>query len=152
MDTHETVSALEITPADYQERFNRTMKDVELPFRAKFKVKHLTVADSVSARLNDHLLLMGTVDKETGLLSSVMLIGNGDGTVTSGANLMLVGVAALTAAVPNGTTKAVGPEVLSIMKAFDEEEGEPTSRILNGVKLWHMRNDKMGVFFGAEPA
>ncbi|PRF65076.1 hypothetical protein C6Q28_05330, partial [Burkholderia multivorans] len=53
---------------------------------------------------------------------------------------------------PNGTTKTVGPIVVSLMSDFDEKSGKSASKILNNVKLWHTRSEQMGAWFGAEPA
>ena len=145
-------ASLDMSPDEYRERFNRLLDTLDLPFRAAFSVVEGSINNVARASLNDHLGLVAVVDKETGQLKSVTLLGSGDGTVESGANILIVAVATLAAATPNGSTKTVGPEVLELMKSFDEEADEPASRIVNGVKFSHMRTEEFGAFFSAEPA
>jgi hypothetical protein len=143
---------LDLSLDEYQTRFNRILKSLDMPFRAKLRVDPGQKNDVAKASLNDHLVLIGRVDKKTGKLKDIMLTGSGDGTAKSGANIMIVAVATLAAATPNGSTKTVGPEVLELMKDFDEESGNSVSRIFNGVKFSHMRSKLIGTLFSAEPA
>lgn len=145
-------ASLDMSPDEYQERFNRILKSVDMPFRAKLRIEVGSENNVARASLNDHLALLGTVDKKTGKLKDIMLIGNGDGTSQSGANIVIVAVATLASATPNGSTKTVGPEVIELMKSFDDESREPASRIFNGVKFSHMRSKVTGALFSAEPA
>ncbi|MBU9463609.1 hypothetical protein [Burkholderia multivorans] len=143
---------LDITPDQYAKAFNAIMVNLKEPFRIKPRIEKGESVDTFKSALNENLYVIGSVSKTTGKLRSIVFMGAGDGTVTSGANIIIVSTAALTAAVPNGTTKTVGPIVVSLMSDFDEKSGKSASKILNNVKLWHTRSEQMGAWFGAEPA
>ncbi|MBY8609954.1 hypothetical protein K7N18_34605 [Burkholderia arboris] len=143
---------LDMTPDQYAKNFNAMMAKLKEPFRIKPRVEKGESADTFKSALNDNLYVVGSISKTTGKLSSIVFMGAGDGTVESGANIIIVATAALTAAVPNGTIKTVGPVVGSLMSDFDEKSGKSASKIFNDVKLWHTRSEQMGAWFGAEPA
>ncbi|WP_334070399.1 hypothetical protein [Burkholderia cepacia] len=143
---------LDMTPDQYAKNFNAIMAKMKEPFRIKPRVEKGESADTFKSALNDNLYVIGSISKTTGKLISIVFMGAGDGTVESGANIIIVATGALTAAVPNGTTKTVGPVVGSLMSDFDEKSGKSASKIFNDVKLWHTRSEQMGAWFGAEPA
>lgn len=143
---------LDMTADQYAKNFNAIMVKLKEPFRIKPRVEKGESADTFKSALNDNLYVIGSISKTTGKLISIVFMGAGDGTVESGANIIIVATAALTAAVPNGTTKTVGPVVGSLMSDFDEKSGKSASKIFNDVKLWHTRGEQMGAWFGAEPA
>ncbi|VWD07564.1 hypothetical protein BLA17378_05676 [Burkholderia aenigmatica] len=152
VETEAAEKNLDMTPDQYAKNFNSIMAKLKEPFRIKPRVEKGEAADSFKSALNDNLYVIGSVSKTTGKLISVVFMGAGDGTVESGANIIVVSTTALTAAVPNGTMKTVGPVVVSLMRDFDEESGKSASKIFNDVKLWHLRSEKVGAMFGAEPA
>ncbi|MBN3506500.1 hypothetical protein [Burkholderia cenocepacia] len=143
---------LDMTAEQYAKNFNTIMAKLKEPFRIKPHVEKGESADTFKSALNDNLYVIGSISKTTGKLISIVFMGAGDGTVESGANIIIVATGALTAAVPNGTTKTVGPVVGSLMSDFDEKSGKSASKIFNDVKLWHTRSEQMGAWFGAEPA
>ncbi|SIO72602.1 hypothetical protein SAMN05444172_9061 [Burkholderia sp. GAS332] len=144
---------LNVTPAQYEKRFNQITKAMGEPYRIKLKVEKGAGNDVFNAGLiNDRVTLVGTVNKKTGKVSSVTLIDSGDGTAESSANIILAAIATLAAAVPNGTAKTIGPEVLALMKDYNDESREPTSRRINDVTLFHWRSEDLGAWFGAESA
>jgi len=146
------VKDLDITPDQYAKNFNSIMAKLNEPFRIKPRVEKGDKADSFKSALNENLYVIGAVSKTTGKLISVVFMGAGDGTDESGTNIIVASTVALTAAVPNGTTKTVGPIAVSLMSDFDEKTGKQVSKIFNDVKLWHIRSEKVGALFGAEPA
>lgn len=143
---------LDMTPDQYAKNFNAIMAKLKEPFRIKPHVEKGESADTFKSALNDNLYVIGSISKTSGKLTSIVFMGAGDGTVESGANIIIVATGALTAAVPNGTTKTVGPVVGSLMSDFDQKSGKSASKIFNDVKLWHTRSEQMGAWFGAEPA
>ncbi|AJY11169.1 hypothetical protein K6W16_19465 [Burkholderia dolosa] len=146
-------ATLDFTPKEYQDRFNKVMRELDLPFRANLKIEPgKGNLDTAQTRLNDHLAIMASVDKKSGKLTGVLMIGEGDGSFESGANVLMIGTASMIAAVPNGTTKTVGPEVLKLMREFETGSDKPSSRILNGVRLSHTRTPGVATMFAAEPA
>ncbi|MCR4465859.1 hypothetical protein [Burkholderia sp. SCN-KJ] len=152
VDVEAAEKNLDMTPDQYAKNFNGIMANLKEPFRIKPRVEKGDAADTFKSALNDNLYVIGSVSKSTGKLISVVFMGAGDGTVKSGANIIIASTAALTAAVPNGTTKTVGPVVVSLMSDFDEKSGKSASKVFNDVKLWHTRSEQIGAWFGAEPA
>ncbi|WP_155648938.1 hypothetical protein [Burkholderia stagnalis] len=152
VDAEAAEKNLDMTPDQYAKNFNAIMANLKEPFRIKPRVEKGESADTFKSALNDNLYVIGSISKTTGKLTSIVFMGAGDGTVKSGANIIIVSTAALTAAVPNGTTKTVGPVVVSLMSDFDEKSGKSASKVFNDVKLWHTRSEQMGAWFGAEPA
>ncbi|MGI4816361.1 MAG: hypothetical protein ACRYGG_23915 [Janthinobacterium lividum] len=143
---------LGFAPDAFQTRFNQVLKRAGMPFRARLRKEVGAVNDVVRASLNDHLILLGTVDKTNGQIKAMTLLANGDGTVKSGANMLIVAIAMFAAVTPNGSAKTMGPEVLALIKDYDEDSEESSSRIYNGVKFSHSRGKELGTFFSAAPA
>jgi hypothetical protein len=143
---------LGITPAQYAEHFNASMKELGQPFRMKPKVERGEVNDTFSVQLNDKIAIVGSVAKGSGKVSGVMLMGTGDGTMKSGLDIVTVAVATIAAAFPDLDRKQIGPEVMQLMKIADADEKHQAERTLNGVKMYHLRSDVMGNVFGVEPA
>ncbi len=151
-DTSESEATFDVTTADYQKNFNRIMHQVGLDFRANLRLeKHADGIDIFQTILNDHLMVMVTVDKKSGKLTNVMMYGTGDGSSDSAVHLMSVAIAALTSAFPNGQTKVIGPEVVSLMGEYNDGDKNPATRIFNGVKLSHIRDKSVGAIFSASP-
>lgn len=142
---------LGITPDQYADHFNASMKAFDQPFRMKPKVESGPVNDTFTAHLNDRLAIIASIVKDTGKVRSVMLMGNGDGTAKSGLDVMSVALATISAAFPDLDRKQIGPEVMHLIKAVDTEADGQAERTLNGLKMYYVRNDVMGNVFGVEP-
>ena len=151
-DEQKVNSTLEFTPKEFQDRFNKNMVKIDLPYRAKLKTKRGTGnLDGASAVLSDHLAITATIDKKTGKLTGMLMIGTGDGSLESGANVLLAGIAAIAAAVPNGTTESIGPRVIDLMSEFKAESSKPASKVLNGVRFSFNQSSELGTWFSASP-
>lgn len=151
-DSNDSDVTLDVNTADYQKNFNRIMRQVDLDFRANLRLqKHADNIDIYQTILNNNLMVMVSVDKKSGKLTNVMMYGTSDGSSDSALNLMSVAIAALTSAFPNGQTKVVGPEVVSLMGEYNDGDEKPATRIFNGVKLSHIRDKSVGAIFSASP-
>lgn len=146
------VGDLGVTPDQYAARFDKLVKEMDLPFRARFS-KKLTgsTVDSVRADFDEHMGLIGRVSKKSGKLLEVTLIGGSDGTADTAANIVLVAAAALTAAIPEASIKSVSPKIVDMVAKYKEGE-DSQERVLNGVRLYYMRGDHIGHWFGAKPS
>lgn len=143
---------LGITPDEYAAHFNENMKILGQPFRIKPEVKTGMVNDTFTVQLNDRLAIVGAVAKSSGKVKSVMLMGGGDGTMKSGVDIISVAVSVIAAAFPDIDRKQIGPEVMELIKQADANDKHEAEHILNGVKMYHARNEVMGNVFGVEPA
>ncbi|NRF82771.1 hypothetical protein [Burkholderia gladioli] len=151
-EAEEPKATFEVTISDYQKNFNRIMRQVNLDFRANLRLeKHADNIDIYQTILNNHLMIMVSVDKNSEKLTNVVMYGTGDGTTKSGVNVVSVAVAAMTSVFPNGQTKVVGPEVVSLSAEYTDGDKEPSTRIFNGVKFLHIRNESVGSIFSASP-
>ncbi|WP_226382785.1 hypothetical protein [Burkholderia mayonis] len=142
---------LGMTPKQYAARFDEIVKTMDLPFRARFSNKHRgSVADTVRADFDERMGLIARVSKESGKLLEVTFIGGSDGTPDTAANIVLVAAAALTAAIPDVSVKSVTPKIMDMVTKY-KEGGDNQERVLNGVKLYYLRGEGIGHWFGATP-
>ncbi|MCS3399910.1 MULTISPECIES: hypothetical protein [pseudomallei group] len=140
-----------MTPKQYAARFDEIVKTMDLPFRARFSNKHRgRVVDTVRADFDERMGLIARVSKESGRLLEVTFIAGSDGTPDTAANIVLVAAAALTAAIPDVSVKSVAPKIMDMVTKY-KEGGDNQERVLNGVKLYYLRGEGIGHWFGAKP-
>lgn len=143
------VRTLTVTPQQYVDRLNMVLTSAELPFRAQAGEINNGFMQSL---LSDHLLLMARVDDSSGHLNEVTLIAQGDGTIASGLNVMLVGAAVITAAIPDAKMDdGVGKLVLDMVSEATNGDGA-AKRLRNGTRISVSRSDQIGFMFTASPA
>ncbi|PCE33928.1 hypothetical protein BZL54_02705 [Burkholderia ubonensis subsp. mesacidophila] len=141
-----------VTPDQYAGQFDKLMKKMDLPFRARFTNKKSgSTVDSVRADFDERMGLIGRVSKKSGKLLEVTFIAGSDGTADTAANIILVAAAALTAAIPDTSVKSVSPKIMDMVTKY-KEGGDSEERVLNGVKLYYLRSDQIGHWFGAKPS
>ncbi|AVX39781.1 hypothetical protein [Yersinia massiliensis] len=151
----EPKKTLEITPEVFAKRMNANLKETGSLFRLRVHVKSGEVNDTFNYTFNDHLAIVGTVDKVSQKLSGITLITSGDGTTKSGIDVMAIVVSAYSAALGENTMKTGEPAKL-MMKLVELDkkvsEGESAvSTIFNGIKFSFMSSDTIGNWFTAEP-
>lgn len=158
--SEETVSSvptltLEITPEVFSKRMNANLKATGSSFRLKAHIESGEANDIFKYTFNDHLAIVGTVDKESKNLSGITLITSGDGTAKSGVDVMAVVVSAYSAVLGENTMKTGEPAKIMIkLVKLNEEKTDKTptvSTIFNGVKFSYMSSDTIGNWFTAEP-
>ena len=136
--------SLHMTPAIYADRINPLLEQFEKPYRVN--PAEITVGDVqnvVKANLGPFASLILTVSKDTGDIVDVMLIGVGDGTPSSGVEIMLIGTAALAAAAPQANHRDVFKKLPEMMKGSKETYGQ--------VELSIKSTDQIGTWFMATP-
>ncbi|WP_426818103.1 hypothetical protein ACP3TC_09785 [Winslowiella sp. 2C04] len=146
---------LEISPEVFSKRMNANLKTFGSSFRLKAHIESGEVKNVFKYTFNDHLAIVGTVDKKSKNLSGITLITRGDGTAKSGADVMAVVVSAYSAVLGENTMKTGEPAkiVIKLVKLKEEKkDNTPTvSTIFNGVKFSYMSSDTIGNLFTAEP-
>ncbi len=143
---------LGMTPDQYAARFDKLVRTIDLPFRVRFANKlHGDSADTVRADLDERMGLIGRVSKKSGNLIGIMFLAGSDGTADTASNISLVAAVALTSAIPDATLKSVTPKIADMVTEYKEGE-KAQERVLNGVRLYYLRGDQIGHWFGAEPS
>lgn len=138
------VKSLQMTPAVYADRINPLLEQFEKPYRVNpAEVSTGEVNNVLKAELGPFASLILTVSKDTGDIVDVMLIGVGDGSPSSGVEIMLIGTAALAAAAPEANHRDVFKKLPEMMKGSKETYGQ--------VKLSIKSTDQMGTWFMAAP-
>jgi hypothetical protein len=137
---------LGITLQELTKRFNADMKKGKMPFR----LKPIVDSNTFSTRLNNLILVLGWIAEKSGNVSSVMVMGAGDGTLKSGMNLVIVAAAMFAAAFPEIEKQVLVDNLLEMMKSVQAGNG-PAERILNGVKMSYSLSNVTGNTFGIEP-
>lgn len=138
------VKSLQMTPAVYADRINPLLGQFEKPYRVNpAEVSTGEVNNVLKAELGPFASLILTVSKDTGDIVDVMLIGVGDGSPSSGVEIMLIGTAALAAAAPEANHRDIFKKLPEMMKGSKETYGQ--------VKLSIKSTDQMGTWFMAAP-
>ncbi|MCA8270904.1 hypothetical protein LGN17_00005 [Burkholderia sp. AU30280] len=148
----EPVATLGITVDEYVKSFDDLMMRTDSPFRANFRTKtNDDKSVGLAASLNDHLTIMVMVDKKSQKITNLLFLGTGDGTSKSGADVAVIGIAALASIFPDAKTAQVGPMVVRLMQEYQDGDSEPASHIVNGIRLSHSRSAETGALFAASP-
>jgi hypothetical protein len=138
------VKSLQMTPAVYADRINPLLEQFEKPYRVNpAEITAGDVQNVLKANLGPFASLILTVSKDTGDIVDVMLIGVGDGSPSSGVEIMLIGTAALSAAAPEANHRDVFKKLPEMMKGSKETYGQ--------VRLSIKSTDQMGTWFMAAP-
>ena len=136
---------LGVTPEIYADRLNTIFKGAKLKHRVGTKVvTQGAVNDSLLIEVSQFTSLVISVSKVNGEMLGLTIIGAGDGTPSSGVDIMLVASAALNAAVPALEFKDLFADLPGLLKG--------QARVHGDIKLSASKIDQMGTFFFAEPA
>ena len=134
---------LDMSLALYTRRLNRSFEEYELPWHvsdAKFFEGKVT--DSYTAPIGKYAVLSVSVTKKKQLVS-VTVMTSGDGTKSSGSEVLIAASAALSAAAPRTELK----DVLNVMPQLVSGE----SIDAGGVVFRAKNMDSLGLWFFAEP-
>ncbi|MFP2768349.1 hypothetical protein [Oceanisphaera sp. KMM 10153] len=134
----------DLTPDEYFQRLEAAFKSKGLSY-ALGKREHVSGshADSVSATLGQFTAISLTLNKNSGRVESVTLIGAGDGSEASGYEIMFTGAASQAA--------AAGVDYLDdiILSAADMMKGE--DKLIGPAKLSVTHSPELGVWYISVP-
>lgn len=139
------------TAAEYGRYFNATMRTLDQPARLRPHVDEGPVNDVFRGKINEHAQLLGVVDKASGKVASITVIGIGDGTADSGAEILIAALGAMVAAFPDVDMKLVGPEVTALVAAGTSATDKKASRDFRGARLSYQQSDVIGIWITVEP-
>ncbi|MDV5387702.1 hypothetical protein [Pseudomonas juntendi] len=138
------VKSLQMTPPVYAARINALLEQFEKPYRVNpAEISTGDVTNVLKAELGPFASLILTVAKDTGDIVDVMLIGVGDGSPSSGVEIMPIGTAALSAAAPEANHRNLFKRLPEMMRGISETYGQVESSIKS--------TDQMGTWFMAAP-
>lgn len=138
---------------DFSEAFNNFSASNKLAFRINsLKVTDGEVNNSFQYMFTDNLGIIGTLNKESGGIKEIMMIGTGNGTFESGSILIMcmVSIIGITNPTLEPKNRAIVLKKLGFLgnKKVDITDMSE-STILNGVKYYAISSPQMGFMFGA---
>ncbi|UZE07666.1 hypothetical protein [Pseudomonas corrugata] len=135
---------LEITPDAYANRLNEIFKSANLKHRVSAeKIVVGEVNDVLNVTIGKYAALVASVSKVNGQILDIVVTGVGDGTSSSGLEIMMIASAALVAAAPDVEFSEVFRGLPAMIKGQDRTYGN--------VKLSAKQMDGMGTWFFASP-
>lgn len=146
-----TEQALFNSTKEFTNTFNQYCASHELDFRINsLKIKEGEAYDVFTYSLTDDLALSGSIIKSTGGVKEVTMLGSGDGTYTSGGNIILCMIAIIATVDPTIPAESRG-KILRKLKMFGDKSVDIThmsqETIMNGIKYSIYSNPKIGFWF-----
>lgn len=108
------------------------------------------VKDTFKVMLSERQALIGTVSKDNGMLESVTSISAGDGTMASGADMIILAGVLVRSISPDIGKKGANDLVTGMMNEIVGAKGKTTSWEVGEVEYFGMYSNQIGFWFGAE--
>lgn len=143
----EHVSTLGIAPQEFVDRLNANLQKADLPYRGRVKIEN----GVMQSMLSDRHALIANVDLDSGQLREVLVIASGDGTFKSGADVLLVGVAAMAAAIPDARMDDGLGNLVADMVSEAIDSGNSVKRVRSDTEISVTKSDQIGLMFSASP-
>lgn len=139
-------NGLGFTSSEFLNRFKGVAKEASL----KVNIKKLKVSDNgekkiMNVEASKNLALLITVDKTSDMVIDIILIGVGDGTIQSGANIIIGFIAAIAATNPE-LSKAERGDVLGSLGIFSDSNEANGETIRQGIKYNLARTEQAGTW------
>ncbi|WP_299291328.1 hypothetical protein [uncultured Mucilaginibacter sp.] len=151
-DNQETGQALFNSTEEFKDAFNQYCASNQLDFRVNsLKIKQNKSFSLFTYMLNENLGLTGNIDKSTGGIKEVAMFGTGDGTSTSGSNIILCMVAIIATVDPTIPAQS-RYKILKKLKLFDKNVNRldmSQETLMNGIKYSYISNSIVGISFVA---
>lgn len=145
-----------MTPEEFRKAFNARADSMKskIKITKKLTIEDGLVQDTFQFMFNDYLGLTGTVNKSDGSIRDVMMLGRGDGTAASGANVIVVMGLVILAVNPDLPSTEVG-SILTDLHVLDDgvdltKIDESTVR--NGIRYHVQGSKELGLMFSAGDA
>lgn len=153
----EIPGTLGMTPEEFRKSFNKRADELnnsKLKIGKKLNIETGPAQDVFQYMTTDYIGIAGSVNKADGSLRDVMMIGQGNGTLSSGTDLVLTIGLIILATNPDLPSKAVG-NVLDDLGILNEGVDWTTvneSTELNGIRYRITGSDAIGIMFSASDA
>lgn len=137
---------------EFKDRFNAFAGKADFYTIRKIHVEEGRISNLFSYCFNTYLCLSGSVDKQDHSVRSIIMTARGDGTLSSGAD-MVVAMCGIIAATNPGLPADERGQILKELGLFDEQTNIGSfsgSTVRNGVKYHITTGALTGIWFGAE--
>ncbi|NMM52052.1 hypothetical protein [Paenibacillus aquistagni] len=146
------LATIGLTPEEFKSSFNSSSEEFDSDLRIKnISVQDGELQDTFQYMFTANLGIVGTVNKSGGKIRDVMLIGNGDGSAKSGADIVIAMGIIIAATNPELSTEDRG-EVLKELGLFDENVDVynlDKNTVRNGIKYRIQGSEVIGIMFSA---
>jgi hypothetical protein len=141
------LNGLGFNTAEYLERFKKIAQEGELKTNLTIAKTTVNVDQKIhSVEVSKHLAMLITADKKTDEVITIVLIGDGDGTLVSGLKLLMGFTAAIAASNPD-LSKAEREDVLkSLIGHLGVIKEADAETLRNGVKYHLSRTETVGTW------
>jgi hypothetical protein len=137
----------------FKERFNSFAQETDFSYRiTDIKIIEGEVNNVFTYMFNSNLALNGQVNKSDNSIRSLTMISQGDGSINSGLNMLIVIGAIISATNPEISPEEKG-EILKELGLMSEQvplSNLSSSTIKNDIKYFLNVSDVMGITFGAQ--
>lgn len=136
----------------FKDRFNAFAGKTGFYTIRKIRVEKGRVSNLFSYCFNAYLCLSGSVDKQDHSVRSIIMTARGDGTLSSGAD-MVVAMCGIIASTNPALPADERGEILKELGLFDEQTNIGSfsgSTVRNGIKYHITTSELTGIWFGAE--
>lgn len=143
------------TVDEFQQRFNAMATENELEFQVRsIDIEEGSVNNTFEYHFNDHIGILGALNKADNSVISVTMIGTGDGTEASGANIIVMMLGLIATADPS-IKPDDRPKLLKRMGMFTDENdvtNMDAHTVQNGLKYSISSSPTMGIWFSVSSA
>ena len=147
--------SLGMTPEQFKDEFNRAAQELDFPYT----IKKITVQDGSAQNIfqymfTDRLGLTGSVNKKDGTVRDVLLLGQGDGSLQSGVDIILAMGVLIESTNPELSPADRGKILKNIGILGDNVDvsNMEGSTIRNGIKYSINSSPQIGIMFSAGDA
>jgi hypothetical protein len=144
-------SALLNSADQFKSKMNNFFDELNLDLQIRnFKIEDGAVNNTFQVMMNEHIGIIGSLNKSDNSVKEISMMGQGDGTTASGANIMFVMVGMIAACDPDLPAEERG-EIMKELGLLDKNmdiNNLKNSTIRNGLKYWVVSNNITGLSFG----
>lgn len=146
---------LSLNPNEFKTRFNKASQEFESDLKiSNLKVETGTVQNTFQYMLTDRLALLGTVNKADGSIRDISMLGQGDGTVKSGMNILTT-MGILIASIDPEISPSERGDILKDLGVMGDNVdiyNVDNKTIRNGRRYWINSSKEIGIMFGVSDA
>lgn len=138
-------------PNEFKTAYNETVRSTETGseflLHKNIELSEGHVNNTFQTFVSDHIGFIGTVQKNSNLIKELAMLAQGDGTVKSGINILLVQSTVIALFSPEMAKEERSNLALEMINKATEEKSENYSRVVGNIKYTINFSDAIGVLF-----